>query len=134
MRVHYKAIESYGSVRVDSGVVDANAAQLILMLFDGLVENILDARRHMQQGHVAEKSRHIARAARIVIGLQSALNFELGGELALNLDDLYSYFIRRLTHANVHNDVAALDEVYGLTGEVRQAWTTLPFMQSPTRQ
>lgn len=134
MRVNHKAIQSYGNVQIDSGIVDANAAQLILMLFDGLIDNLLDAKRHMGLGHIAEKSFHISRASRIVIGLRAALNFDDGGELALNLDDLYGYFLRRLTAANVQNDPDMLDEIYGLTLEVRQAWSTLPPLNPAARR
>jgi len=68
----------------------------------------------------------ISRASRIVLGLQGALDFERGGELARTLDDLYGYVTRRLLHANGHNDVAAIDEVRGLMAEIRDAWATLP--------
>ncbi len=61
-----------------------------------------------------------------MLGLQGALDFERGGELARTLDDLYGYVTRRLLHANGHNDVAAIDEVRGLMAEIRDAWATLP--------
>lgn len=126
MRINDRAIESYGAVRVDARLIDANNAQLILMLFDGLIENLLDAKRHMGLKEIRQKSEHINRASRIIVGLQSTLNFEKGGELALNLDDLYTYFLRRLVAANASNDTAIMDEVYDLVGQIRQAWLTLP--------
>ncbi len=61
-----------------------------------------------------------------MIGLQGALDFEKGGDLANNLNELYSYVTRRLFHANAHNDVAVLDEIYGLMREIRDAWEGMP--------
>lgn len=126
MRFSDRAIESYGAIQIDTRITDANSAQLILMLLDGLVDNILDAKRFMGLNHIPKKSEHISRACRIIIGLQSTLNFERGGELALNLDDLYSYFLRRLTTANATNDVTILDEVYNLVSQIRSGWMELP--------
>ena len=74
----------------------------------------------------AEKSKAIARASRIVLGLQGALDFEKGGDLAKNLNELYDYVTRRLLHVNAHNDLEALDEIQGLMLEIRSAWETVP--------
>ena len=76
--------------------------------------------------HIAEKSKAITRASRIVLGLQGALDFEKGGELAKNLDELYNYVTRRLLHVNARNDLGALEEIYGLMIEIRSAWESVP--------
>jgi flagellar protein FliS len=60
------------------------------------------------------------------MGLQGCLDFELGGDLARNLDDLYGYVTRRLVHVNAHNDLVVLEEVRGLIAEIRDAWASLP--------
>jgi flagellar protein FliS len=97
-----------------------------MMLFDGLLESIATARGHIQHRNIAEKSKALARASRIVLGLQGALDFDRGGDLAQNLNELYGYVTRRLLHANAHNDLSALDEVHGLISEIRGAWETVP--------
>lgn len=121
-----RAIQSYGEVKVGAGVATANNVQLIQMLFDGLLESLSTARGHIQHNNIQEKSKAIARASRIVLGLQGALDFERGGDLATNLNELYSYITRRLFHVNAHNDVAVLDEIYGLMQEIRDAWEGVP--------
>lgn len=126
MRLHKLAFDSYGAVQVATGVATADSVKLILMLFDGLLESLAAARGHIQHGNIAEKSKAIARCTRILMGLQGALDFERGGELAQNLDELYAYCTRRLVRANAHNDVEIVDEVRSLMGEIRDAWSTLP--------
>lgn len=126
MRANMRAIQSYGNVKVTTGVATANNVQLIQMLFDGLLESLSTARGHIQHNNIAEKSKAIARASRIVIGLQGALDFEKGGDLAGNLNELYSYVTRRLFHVNAHNDLAVLDEIHGLMREIRDAWEGVP--------
>ena len=63
---------------------------------------------------------------RIVVGLQGSLDFNKGGDLARNLDELYSYITRRLLLANAQNDAQALEEIHGLMSEIRQAWRDVP--------
>ena len=122
MRANHRAIESYGQVKVSTGVSKASSVELIQMLFDGLIESMSAAKGHIQHNNIAEKSKAINRASRIVLGLQGALDFEKGGELAKNLDELYNYVTRRLLHVNARNDLQALEEIYGLMIEIRSAW------------
>ena len=126
MRANQKAIASYGDVKVTTGVASANGAQLIQMLFDGLLESLAATKGHIQNGAIAEKGKSIARASRIVIGLQGALDFERGGDLANNLNELYGYVTRRLLHVNARNDLDALEEIFGLMNEIRSAWEGVP--------
>ena len=126
MRANHRAIESYGQVKVSTGASQANNVELIQMLFDGLIESLSTAKGHIQHNNVTEKSKAIARASRIVLGLQGALDFEKGGDLAANLNELYNYVTRRLLHVNARNDLNALDEIHGLMTEIRSAWETVP--------
>ncbi len=126
MRLHKLAFDGYGAVQVATGVATADSTKLILMLFDGLMESLAAARGHIEHGNTTEKSKALSRAGRIVIGLQGALDFQQGGDLARNLDDLYGYVTRRLIHVNAYNDLQALEEVRGLMDEIREAWSSLP--------
>ena len=106
MRANNRAIESYGQVKVSTGVSKSNNVELIQMLFDGLIESLATAKGHIQHNNITEKSKAISRASRIVLGLQGALDFDKGGELANNLNELYNYITRRLLHVNARNDLA----------------------------
>ena len=134
MRAYSRAAESYGSVQVVTGVATANNVQLIQMLFDGLLESLATAKGHILNRAIEDKSKAIARAGRIVVGLQGALDFERGGELAQNLHELYAYVTRRLFHINAQNDLEALDEVMTLMKDIAQAWQTRPSLLGSTGQ
>ena len=126
MRVHFKAMESYGAGNTATQAVVANKVELIQMLFDGLIESLMSAKGHIEHNAIVDKGKSLARANRILFGLQGALDFEKGGDLANNLNELYSYITRRLLHINLHNDLQALAEVHGLMNEIRQAWRDVP--------
>ena len=133
MRARQKAIDSYGEVNVVSGVNSADNVQLIQMLFDGLVESLKAAEGQIKRNEISAKAKSLARASKIVLGLQNALDFEEGGEIATNLNELYSYVVRRLFHVNAHNDIDALLEIHGLMEEIRQAWKSVPSLISPKK-
>ncbi|WP_414012911.1 flagellar export chaperone FliS [Limnohabitans sp.] len=133
MRAYSKVADSYGSVQVVTGVATADNIQLIQMLFDGLNESLSSAKGHIQNHAIEEKSKALSRAGRIVVVLQGALDFERGGELAQNLNELYAYVTRRLFHVNAYNDLEVLDEVQSLIQSIAQAWQTLPSLLNQTQ-
>lgn len=117
------AAKAYATVGVETGVAAANPHKLILMLFDGALLALSSAVVNQKQGNTAEKGKAISKAIDIITGgLRASLNLESGGELAERLDALYEYMGNRLLHANIHNDVAVLEEVSHLLGELRSAW------------
>ena len=126
MRLHFKAMESYGEGNNTSQAMVADKVELIQMLFDGLLDSLVTARGHIQRNAIEDKNKSLVRAGRIVIGLQGALDLEKGGDLARNLHELYSYVTRRLVYVNAHNDLTVLEEVQTLMGEIRQAWRDVP--------
>ena len=133
MRSYSRSAQSYGSVQVVTGVATADNVQLIQMLFDGLAESLASAKGHIQNSAIEEKSKSLSRAGRIVVGLQGALDFERGGELAQNLNELYAYVTRRLLHVNAYNDLTALEEVQSLIKDITEAWKTLPSLLGQTQ-
>lgn len=117
---------AYARVEVETGAFDASPHKLIQMLFDGLNDALARGRGALAAGQVDVKSRAIAHAARIVEeGLKSALDLKAGGQIAADLNALYAYMTQRLTHANLHNDAAALDECARLLEPVRSAWAEI---------
>lgn len=119
-------ISSYQKVEQDIAVESANPHQLVLLLFQGAERAIALARVHMEAGNLAEKGTSISKAIDIInLGLKASLDIEAGGEIAQNLAALYDYMVRRLINANIKNQVATLDEVAGLLGEISSAWAEI---------
>jgi len=99
---------------------------MIQMLYDGLLDALSVAEGHIARQAIAEKSQSLTRAGRIVLGLQGALDFEKGGEISRNLNELYGYLTRRLLHINLNNDLEALREIRSLVQQIRDAWQLVP--------
>lgn len=118
--------QMYRRIDVETGVSGASGHHLTLMLFNGALDAISQAKGAMQSAQIETKCAAITRAIRIVDeGLKASLNPAEGGELAANLGDLYSYITTRLTAANLRNDTAQLDECTQLLTPLRDAWAAI---------
>ena len=53
------------------------------------------------------------------------LDFDKGGDISNNLNDLYEYMKHRLTIANLKNDPEGPAEVIRLLNDLRTAWAKL---------
>ena len=119
-------INAYSKVGVGTAVSTASPHQLIVLLFEGARQAVVVARAGIESGDVPKKGAAITKAIDIILnGLRASLNLEEGGNLAQNLYALYDYMARRLLHANLNNDKAALDEVLNLLSEIHGAWVSI---------
>ena len=117
--------QMYASVGVETGVAEASPHRLVTMLLEAYADAVAQAIGAMKNNQIEAKCRAIVRAARIVDeGLKAGLDLS-SGPLAADLNDLYAYITLRLTHANLRNDVAALDECQALMQPVREAWASI---------
>lgn len=121
-----RGARQYGKVAVGSEAAFANPHRLVQMLMEGALEKIAVAKGHMDRDEHEEKGKHINWAVSIINGLRGSLNLEEGGDMANNLDNLYDYMVRRLSEANLKNDLVILDEVSSLILEIKSAWDAMP--------
>lgn len=119
-------VAQYGQVAAESEVAYANPHRLVQMLMEGALEKVATAKGCIERKDLEGKSRQITWAMSIINGLRTSLDMEAGGAVAVNLDDLYAYMIRRLIDASAQNDGAALAEVIDLMLEIKGAWDAMP--------
>lgn len=120
------AAQAYARVGVETGVESSDPRRLVVMLYDGALACIGEARAHLARGDIPAKGIAIGRAMRILQeGLEASLDRSAGGDIARQLADLYEYIARRLLIANLRNDQASLDEAARLLAELRGAWQAL---------
>ncbi|AQW59865.1 flagellar export chaperone FliS [Vibrio owensii] len=114
--------DSYQQVDLDAQAASANPHQLVVMLIDGLLDEIERVRGHLAANRLAEKGTGINKCMNILIGLSSALDEENGGEIAENLRQLYDFCQVELYYTSVQNDAARLDNVERVMGNIREGW------------
>ena len=123
------AVNQYRQVNVHGSVPEASPYELVQLLFQGALDRISVAKACIAEQDVSAKAQNITKALNIVGELRGSLNLKVGGELAQNLDNLYEYMSRRLVEANMRSDVAILNEVASLLGEIKTAWDAIPVDQ-----
>ena len=99
--------------------------ELVVMLYDGAVRFIGVARDAIGRRDIPARRDALSRALAIVSELQSTLNIDKGGEIALKLDGLYDYINERLLEAAMKNSVEPLDEARKILGTLRDGFSTI---------
>jgi flagellar secretion chaperone FliS len=97
-------------------------ARQIVLLYDGAIRRIKEARRAIESRLINERYIAVEKATAIVEALYACLDHERGGEIARNLDRLYTYVVFRLQRVNLTDDASICDEVVERLGELRAAW------------
>ena len=120
--LNHEAYSSYHSTNLDAQVARASPIELVLVLTDGLLEELARARGHIIGKRYELKAISLNKCTEIINGLSSSLDYDQGGEVVANLGRLYDYCVARLYRAGVDMDPAILDEVVGLLTTIKQGW------------
>jgi flagellar protein FliS len=120
--MNQEAYSSYHSVNLDAQTARASPIELVLVLTDGLLEELARARGHVVGKRYELKAASLNKCTEIINGLSSSLDYEQGGEVVANLGRLYDYCVARLYRAGVDMDPAVIDEVAGLLTTIKQGW------------
>lgn len=100
----------------------ATPHQLVLMLFNGLMDELVRAKGHIAARRYDRKVKSINKCIDILNALTSALDYEQGGDLALNLARLYDYCVYRLYDASEKLSIEMIEEVENILGNIREGW------------
>ena len=122
-----RAAAAYKRIDLESAVASANEHELITLLFKALIGALTGVEVHNNHGNKDQVREYLTKACRILAGLQGSLDYERGGEIAVNLGELYGYSIRKLFAANVNIEVAPenVAEVKSLLEPIAEAWENM---------
>jgi flagellar protein FliS len=119
------AAKVYQQFGMHTEIEGASPHRLIQLLMEHALMKISRARGQLAEGNIAEKGVSIGDAISVINGLQASLNHKEDPRMSENFDALYTYMMRRLLEANLHNDADMLDEVAGLMRELKEAWDAI---------
>jgi len=115
-------------------VETANPLDLIIMMYDGTLKFLNQAKMAIEEKKIEPAHNAIQRAHRIIDELNFSLNMEAGGEVAENLRRFYQYIDTELTKANLKKDPKIIDRIMGLLSEMKSSWVELKNAQKPNQQ
>ena len=122
-----KAAAAYKRIDLESAVASADKHELITLLFKGVIGALAGVEVHHQHNNKDQVRECLSKASRILVGLQGSLDYERGGDIAVNLGELYGYSIRKLFAANVKTDTTldSVAEVKRLIEPIAEAWENM---------
>lgn len=113
MRNPYAAYEQ-------NAVATASPGELTLMLYNGCLKFLNQAKSAMEENDYESKNKYIQKAQSIISELMVTLNMDI--PVAKHMMQMYDYMNRRLIDANIKNSVEILEEVESFVAEFRDTW------------
>lgn len=100
----------------------ANRGQILLMLYEAAIRHVKKASDCIDQKDLAGKGIALGKAHDIINELLNTLDFEAGGNIARDLERLYTFIIEQLVKANMNNSKPELLNVAKLLENLLSAW------------
>ena len=117
------ALNAYKETNL-SEIEDATPHKLIELTFRDLKKNLLIIRRKLNENEKIGGLESAKSVAAIEI-LKSSLNFDQGGEIARNLEQIYDYSLNQLTLIIKHDKEYELDTVISIISSLVDAWSSM---------
>ena len=115
-----KALANYGKI----ANTETDPIKQIVMLYDGAIKFLNLCASDIENEDFVEKGEHSARALEIITYLQTILDFEKGGDVAVALDNLYKRITVLIFRASAELDASLMKKAAELLAPVRDAWET----------
>lgn len=100
----------------------ASPHRLITMLYDGVLRFTAQAGKALDSKEYELANQSLKRSQDILYELIACLNFKEGGQIAVNLNNLYLYVIDLTIKANVQKNSVHLSEVASIVTELKSTW------------
>lgn len=114
------AINSPNQIYQQNAVQTASPERLLLMLFDGAIRFMNQAKAFMEKHQLEQAHTNLVKAQGILTELKATLNMDY--EISHQLLPIYDFCYRRLVEANLQKSAEPIDEVLGLMTDLRSTW------------
>lgn len=115
-------MNAYSNSYQNNQVMTASPEQILIMLYDGAIRFVRQAKFAIEDGRQADKATAIGKAVAIITEFSNTLDYEVGGEIALDLNQLYDFMIRELSAVNARSDAARLEPVEKILLDLREGF------------
>ncbi|SKC55762.1 flagellar export chaperone FliS [Maledivibacter halophilus] len=101
-------------------IMTAKPEELTLMLYEGLIKFLKQAKLFIKQRNIEKTNNSIIRSQDIINELNITLNMDY--EISRNLRSIYVFMNERLIDANINKDEKSVEEVLGLAQDLKDTW------------
>ena len=101
-------------------IMTLTPGELLLRLFDEAIKQLRYAEEQLAQKQFDHANAAMQKASRIISHLNKTLDMQY--EISKNLEQLYDFFLHKITQANLHKDVTHLQEIVPMIQELRDTF------------
>lgn len=106
----------------ETSVSSASKEKLLLMLYEAAIRFMKQAGIAIDNKDIAGRGMNIGRAFDIVNELNNTLNHEAGGDIAVNLEQLYMFISDQLTKCNATGQKKPLEDALKVMETLYAGW------------
>lgn len=103
-------------------ILNATPKKLVILLYEGAIKNLKLAELSAEEKKIEATGTALIKAQNIISELMNTLDFENGGEVAQNLNQLYDYLLTELIKANSSKQSEDIKRSRVMLEELRDAW------------
>ncbi|MGZ3743978.1 MAG: flagellar export chaperone FliS [Pseudobdellovibrionaceae bacterium] len=100
----------------------ASKEKLLLMLYEGAIRFIKQAIKATEEKNIAERGYNIGKAFDIIMELNNTLDHKVGGDIAMNLEQLYMFIMEQFTKANITGNAEPLQASLKILENLYAGW------------
>ena len=116
---------SQANVYREREILTASPEKLVVITFDHILVNLRRARLAIEAGNIELRAQSLGKAREGVMELWMSVDLERGGDVAANLHALSSFAVRELLDVGRTRELAKLDSVVKVIGNLREAFATI---------
>jgi len=114
---------------------ETNPKRLILMLYEGALEDLRLAKEGIEQQNARQRGEHLSRAVAIIATLLTSLDSNVTDESITFLRGLYQAMLVELSKVAVTHDVKVLELAFRYLERLKQIWEhDVMGLQAPTSE
>ncbi|NDD11406.1 MAG: flagellar protein FliS [Betaproteobacteria bacterium] len=118
-----RAARAYQNVNQQTSVIAADTLQLVVLLYEKLLDRLREARTAQLTNDIAARGRATSLAIELVEkGLVGSLDSDRGGEIAAQLKEQYSLWMIMIVRFNQHGKLDQIDALEEQVKTVLSAW------------
>jgi len=121
----HSASRAYRDVGSQSIAHGGRGVDLVIALYDGVIDALGQAQILMERKEYRECGRQCSRALTILAGLRETLDFDQGEPVASGLLRLYNAVTSKIIGAQTRKDATWFSEAKSSMTSVREAWVEL---------
>jgi len=112
------AYQKYKTTSVQS----ASREKILLMLYEGAIKFTKLAIKACEEKKIADRGINIGRAFDIIMELNNTLDHKVGGDIAVQLEQLYMFMMEQYTKANISGNPEPLHANLKLLNTLYDGW------------